>query len=135
MLGVSIPIYEGGALRAKIEIATAQQSQAVASYGAVALVAFREVENSLANERLLGLQLPLDQKALEDRTEAVRIATIQYKAGRRDLLWVAQLQTAQLATESNVIKLRAAQRSNRVRLYQALGGSFDAVPPTITSAR
>ena len=134
-IGVSIPIYEGGALQAKVEIATAQQAQAVASYGAVALAAFREVENSLANERLLALQLPLDQKSLEDRTEAVRIATIQYKAGRRDLLWVAQLQTAQLATELNVIKLRGAQRANRVRLYQALGGSFDAVPPTTVSAR
>ena len=134
-IGVSIPIYEGGALKAKVEIATAQQAQAIASYGAVALTAFREVENSLANERLLALQLPLDQKSLEDRTEAVRIATIQYKAGRRDLLWVAQLQTAQLATELNVIKLRGAQRANRVRLYQALGGSFDAAPPTTVSAR
>jgi outer membrane protein, multidrug efflux system len=134
-IGVSIPIYEGGVLRAKIEIATAQQAQAVATYGAVALTAFREVENSLANERLLALQLPLDEKSLDDRTEAVRIATIQYKAGRRDLLWVAQLQAAQLATEVIVIKLRGAQRTNRVHLYQALGGSFDAAPPTVTSAR
>ena len=101
----------------------------------MALTAFREVENSLANERLLALQLPLDQNSLEDRTEAVRIATIEYKAGRRDLLWVAQLQTAQLASETNVIKLRGAQRANRVLLYQALGGSFDAVPPILTSGR
>ena len=129
-IGVSIPIYEGGALRARVEIANAQQSQAVARYGAVALTAFREVENSLANERFIGLQLPLDQKALDDRTEAVRIATIQYKAGRRDLLWVAQLQAVQLAAESNLIRLRGAQQANRVRLVQVLGGSFDAAPPT-----
>jgi NodT family efflux transporter outer membrane factor (OMF) lipoprotein len=134
-IGVSIPIYEGGTLKAKVEIATAQQAQAIASYGAVALAAFREVENSLANERLLALQLPLDQRALDDRTDAVRIATIQYKAGRRDLLWVAQLQTAQIASASNVIKLHGAQRANRVRLYQALGGSFDAARPTAVSAR
>jgi NodT family efflux transporter outer membrane factor (OMF) lipoprotein len=127
-IGVSIPIYEGGALRARVEIATAQQAQAVARYGAVALTAFREVETSLANERLLALQLPLDQKALDDRAEAVRIATIQYKAGRRDLLWVAQLQSAALATEADLIKLQSAQRVNRVRLHQVLGGSFDAVP-------
>ncbi len=132
-IGMSVPIYEGGALRARVDIATAQQLQAVALYGAAALTAFREVEDSLANERLLGLQLPLDQKALDDRTEAVRIATLQYKAGRRDLLWVAQLQTAQLASESSLIKLRASQRTNRVRLVQALGGSFDAAPPTATS--
>lgn len=131
-IGVSIPIYEGGALQAKVEIATAQQLQAVARYGAVVLTAFREVENSLANERLLALQLPLDQKAAADRGEAVRIATIQYKAGRRDLLWVAQLQTAQLGTEATLIKLRALQRANRVQLVQALGGSFDAQPPTAT---
>ena len=134
-IGVSIPIYTGGALQAKVVIATAQQSEAVTRYGAVALTAFREVENSLSNERLLALQLPLDQKSLDDRTEAVRIATIQYKAGRRDLLWVAQLQTVQLATEANLIKLRGAQRANRVRLYQVLGGSFDAAPPTAVSAR
>lgn len=133
-IGVSIPIYEGGALRAKVEIATAQQAQAIARYGAVALTAFREVETSLANEQLLALQLPLDQKALDDRFEAVRIATIQYKAGRRDLLWVAQLQTAQIANESNLIKLRGAQRANRVRLYQVLGGSFDGVPAASASS-
>ena len=126
-IGMSIPIYEGGALRAKVEIATAQQAQAVARYGAVALTAFREVETSLANERLLALQLPLDQKALDDRREAVRIATIQYKAGRRDLLWVAQLQSAALTTEADLIRA-SAQRVNRVRLHQALGDSFDAVP-------
>ena len=133
-IGVSIPIYEGGALQAKVEIATAQEQQAIARYGAVVLTALREVENSLANERLLALQLPLDQKALDDRSEAVRIATVQYKAGRRDLLWVAQLQTAQLASEASLIKLRGAQRTNRVQLVQALGGSFDSQPPTATAA-
>jgi outer membrane protein TolC len=60
----------------------------------------------------------------------VRIATIQYKAGRRDLLWVAQLQSVQLAAESNLIRLRSARQPNRVRLVQVLGGSFDAAPAT-----
>jgi hypothetical protein len=41
---------------------------------------------------------------------------------------VAQLQTAQIASEGNLIKLRSAQRANRVRLYQVLGGSFDPTP-------
>jgi outer membrane protein TolC len=89
-IGMSIPIFEGGALRAKVNIATAQQVQALARYGSVVLAAFREVEDGLANEQLLARQVPFDQKALDER--AVRIATLQYKAGRRDLLWVAQLQ-------------------------------------------
>ena len=68
--------------------------------------------------------------AVTARTEAVRIATVQYKAGRRDLLWVSNLQTAQLANEADLIALRSLQRVNRIRLYLALGGSFDADPAT-----
>ena len=127
-IGVSIPIYEGGALRAEVKIATAQQAQAVAQYGSVALTAFREAENALANELLLAKRIPFEQRALADRTAAVRIATTQYKAGRRDLLWVAQLQQAQFATEALVIKLRGTQGANRIRLHLALGGSFDTTP-------
>ncbi|MGB8437607.1 MAG: efflux transporter outer membrane subunit, partial [Burkholderiales bacterium] len=127
-IGVSIPIYEGGALRAQVEIASAQQAQSVARYGAVALNAFREAETALANEQLLVNRIPYEQRALADRTAAVQIATVQYKAGRRDLLWVAQLQTAQFITEANFIKLRSAQGANRIRLYLTLGGSFDSTP-------
>jgi NodT family efflux transporter outer membrane factor (OMF) lipoprotein len=127
-IGVSIPIYEGGALRAQVKIANAQQAQAVARYGSVVLKAFREVENALANEQLLAKRLPLDRSAVVARTEAVRIATVQYKAGRRDLLWVSQLQTGQLANEVDLIKLASLQRVNRVQLFLALGGSFDRAP-------
>jgi NodT family efflux transporter outer membrane factor (OMF) lipoprotein len=127
-IGVSIPIFEGGALRAKVDIATAQQAQAVARYGAAALTAFREVENALANEQLLASRVPFTSRALADRTNAVQIATVQYRAGRRDLLWVAQLQAQQLATEAALIKLQSTQGANRIRLYLALGGSFDTAP-------
>lgn len=127
-IGVSIPIYEGGALRAQVAIATAQQAQAVARYGAAALSAFREAENALANEQLLASRVPFTSRALMERTSAVQIATVQYRAGRRDLLWVAQLQSEQLAAQAALIKLLSTQGANRIRLYLALGGSFDAAP-------
>ena len=129
-IGVSFPIYEGGALQAQVEIATAQQAQVVAHYGSVVLRAFREVENALANEQLLANRLPLDQSAVKARIEAVQIATVQYKAGRRDLLWVSNLQTNQLANQADLIKLQGMQRINRIELYLTLGGSFDAAPTT-----
>ncbi|MET0618622.1 MAG: hypothetical protein ABW056_00020 [Thermoanaerobaculia bacterium] len=82
--------------------------------------------------QLLAESLPFDESALGDRTEAVRIASVQYLAGRRDLLWVSNLQTTQIATEAALIRLRGLQRVNRVRLLLALGGSFDAVPAAAT---
>jgi len=127
-IGMSIPIYEGGALEAKVEIATAQQARAVAAYGAAALAAFREAESALANEQFIAKRLPYDEAALANSTKAVQIATVQYRAGRQDLLWVSNLQTSQIAAEAIVIKVRNLQRTNRINLHLALGGSFDAEP-------
>ena len=127
-VGVSVPVYEGGALQAQVVIATEQQARLVARYGAVALAAFWEVENALAAEPFLAAQLPLEQKSLASRQDAVRIATVQYTAGRRDLLWVSQLQAGALQTEAGVIRLGSTLLVNRVRLAQALGSSYDGTP-------
>jgi multidrug efflux system outer membrane protein len=109
-------------------IATAEQARAVAAYGAAVLAAFREVEDALANERLIAKRLPFERAALANSTVAVRLAKIQYQAGSRDLLWVANLQADQLAIEAVVIKTKNLQRANRIKLHLALGGSFDGKP-------
>lgn len=127
-IGMSIPIYEGGALKARVEIATAQQAEAVAAYGAAALSAFGEVENALTNEQLIARRLPYEEAALADSTEAVRLAKFQYQAGRRDFLWVSNLQAEQIAIHAGVIKTRSLQRTNRIALFLALGGGIEEEP-------
>lgn len=64
---------------------------------------------------------------------AVQIATVQYKAGRQDLLRVSNLQADQIATDVGLIKLRGLQRVNRIALYLALGGGFEPAPRTTGS--
>jgi NodT family efflux transporter outer membrane factor (OMF) lipoprotein len=127
-IGMSVPIFTGGALTAQIKIATAAQAQTVARYGSVVLEAFREVETTLTNEALLAQRAQFDQRALEDRTAAVQIAAIKYTAGSIDLLSVLILQSEQLAMQKYVIKLYNAQLANRINLHLALGGSFDTAP-------
>jgi NodT family efflux transporter outer membrane factor (OMF) lipoprotein len=133
-IGMSIPIYEGGALRAKIQIRTAEQAQAVAAYGAAVLAAFQEVEDALANERLIAKRLPFEVSALANSQEAVRLATIQYQSGSRDLLWVSNLQADEIAIQGAVIKTRNLQRTNRINLHLALGGGFDTSPANRVTA-
>ncbi len=94
------------------------------------LTAFREVEIALANEPLLARRALLDESSLSNRSSAVRIATQQYLAGRKDLLWVSNLQTNQIRAEGDLIKLRALRHLNRIALLLALGGSYDLVPAT-----
>jgi multidrug efflux system outer membrane protein len=92
------------------------------------LRAFGEVEAALTTQALLAERLQYDQQSLDDRTESVRIATERYAAGSSDLLTLLILQSAQLISQSDVVKLRNAQLANRINLYLALGGSFDAKP-------
>jgi NodT family efflux transporter outer membrane factor (OMF) lipoprotein len=126
LIGVGLhlfqPVFEGGALRTTIKIATARQQQMIANYGSVALNAFREVEIALTNEGLLGERLQYQNGALAGRTDAVRIATFKYRAGSLSLLPVLQLQTDELAARAEVIKLRGTQLANRIQLHLALGG-------------
>jgi multidrug efflux system outer membrane protein len=129
-VGMFVPIYEGGALRAEIKIATAHQEESVAHFGGVALRAFAEVEVALNNERLLAERLPYMENSVRDHTEAVRVANLKYKAGTMDLLSELQLQTGQIQSEADLIKLNSAQLTNRISLYLALGGSFDSSPAT-----
>jgi outer membrane protein TolC len=125
-----VPIYQGGALRAKIKIATAQQEQSIAYFGGVALTAFDEVETALTNEQLLAQRLPYTEHAVSDHTEAVRVANLRYTAGTIDFLSVLQLQGGQIQSQADLIKLRNTQLANRINLHLALGGSFDSSPVT-----
>src|SRR5208282_309797 len=138
-VGMFLPIYQGGATRAQIKIATAQQEQSIAHFGSVALRAFDEVEVALTNERLLAERLPHTESAVRDHREAVRVADLRYKAGTMDFLSVLQLQAGQIQSQADLIKLRNTQLSNRINLHLALGGSFDSLPattfPTASAAR
>jgi len=138
-LHMAVPVYEGGALRAELKIATAQQQQAIAYYGSVALTAFNEVEVALTNEQLLSQRLQYEMDALKDRIVAVQTANLRYIYGSVDLFEVLGLQTQQIENEELVINLRDALLSNRINLHLALGGSFDASPAgslqTISNAR
>jgi NodT family efflux transporter outer membrane factor (OMF) lipoprotein len=133
-IGMSVPVYTGGALSAQIKIATAQQEKVIARYGSVALQAFSEVETALTNEVLFAQRLRLEEKGLGDRTEAVRIARIKYTAGAMDMLPLLQLQERQLESKNKVIKMRNSQLANRINLHLALGGSFESTPAAAQKA-
>jgi NodT family efflux transporter outer membrane factor (OMF) lipoprotein len=123
-IGMSVPIYTGGRLKAQLEIATIEQQQAVINYGIVMLDAFKEVETYLINEDLLAQRIPYQQSVLDDRNKAVELAKLKYDMGKIDLLSVIQLQNAAIATQEELIKLQNEQLSNRISLHLALGGDF-----------
>ena len=127
------PVYTGGRLEAEIEIATANQEQALANFGQTALVAFKEVEEALLGEKLLAERELLLQTAVAENEEALRIAKVRYDTGAVSMLDVLQMQARTDLARTALIDMKSRRLAQRIDLHLALGGSFE-VPPTTQPA-
>jgi multidrug efflux system outer membrane protein len=122
------PILDGGRNRANLNAARAQHEETVANYRQSVLVAFREVEDSLADVRWLSQQSTALDSALAGARRAQRISRSRYDAGAVDYLTVidADRTVLQSQRESNTVAgLRAAAT---VALIRSLGGGWMGVP-------
>jgi NodT family efflux transporter outer membrane factor (OMF) lipoprotein len=119
------PIYQGGALTAKVEIRTLQQKEAVADYARVALRALSDVENAVAASATLAARATLLSDALNEQTLALDLTQNSFRIGRADRRAVEQQQlnvgNARMALNS----VRTDELAGRVNLHLALGGSFE----------
>jgi outer membrane protein, multidrug efflux system len=123
-----MPIYRGGALKRQVEIRTAEQQQAVASYAGVGLRAFGEVENALSAEFAARDRERIITESVSHNQRALELVQTQYKVGSTDLRFVNERQLALTATSAALIRVQAEQRVQRVNLHLALGGSFEPRP-------
>ncbi|MBL0142874.1 MAG: efflux transporter outer membrane subunit [Betaproteobacteria bacterium] len=132
---LTAPIFNGYALAAQVDIATAEQKIAVADYGRIGARAFGEVEAALsagftANERAAILT-----GAVGQNERLVEIANIRYRVGSADLRAVQQQSLALFASRASLVRMQSEQRVQRVNLYLALGGSFGEPPPARSAQR
>ena len=122
------PIFRGGALKTQVEIRTAEQKQAVASYAEVGLRAFGEVESALAAEIAARDREKILAETASDYQRALQVVQTQFKVGSTDLRFVTQRQLSLNATQAALVRVQADQRVQRVNLHLALGGSFEQKP-------
>lgn len=125
--GVSLltPLIDNGVARAQIEIASAEQEQAIASYAQAALNAFNEVETFLDSGVILAQRLSEIESANLENDEAYRIADLRYREGETDILDVLNIQNRVSSLRSSLVSLRRAQLEQRVNLFLALGGDWN----------
>jgi outer membrane protein, multidrug efflux system len=119
------PLYQGGALRAQVDIRTAEQKEAVAHYARIAQTSFAEVENALAAENALRDRDAILAANIIDSARALELVQIQYRIGSVDLRGVEQSQLALYSARMTRLRVETERRAQRVNLYLALGGGFD----------
>jgi NodT family efflux transporter outer membrane factor (OMF) lipoprotein len=123
--GIVGPLFDGGRLLAESDVARAERSAALANWVAIARGAFLEVERALNDEATLrGLARSLDE-AVERLTRARTAAEERYAEGEATLLQLDQIHEQLYQVERSRLDARLGLVLARVRLFLALGGSFD----------
>ncbi len=125
------PLYQGGVLRAQVEIRSAEQKQAVAEYARAGQRAFGEVENALAAENALRDRYVILEATIRDSARALELSQVQYRVGAVDLRAVEQNQLALYSARIALLRVQTERLAQRVNLYLALGGGFDLHLPAM----
>ncbi len=121
---VSLPIFEGGRLKANLRVAEADRDGAVAAYDSAVTQALRDVADVAASERALNTRLSESRTALAANEDGFRIAKLRYKGGLSTYQNVLIAELAVLTQRRIVADLDSRALTLDVALVRALGGGF-----------
>lgn len=123
---VSLPIFAGGRNRANYRRSRSAFEEAVARYRQRILIAFGEVENSLAGIHHLSSQAAAQDRAVASARRAAELATERYRAGIVSYLEVVDANRATLQTERARAQLTGQRLITAIQLIKALGGGWES---------
>ncbi|MFA0922929.1 AdeC/AdeK/OprM family multidrug efflux complex outer membrane factor [Xanthomonas fragariae] len=130
---LSLPIFDGGKLRANLAGSDAQYDLAVADYNQKVLDALREVADQVNAVRSLQQRARAQNDAVQTVSAAVDIAQQRYRAGIGSYLDVLSVQEQLLLARQRMASLQSQQLVAAVRLQRALGGGFTPEPARDTA--
>lgn len=121
---VSVPIFDGGANRANLRVAQAQQQIQIATYEKTVQTAFREVADALAERRTLAERLDAQRSLLGATSRSFALSQSLFRSGASNYLDVLDAQRAYYAAQQTLIGLQLTEQTNRLSIYKALGGGW-----------
>lgn len=132
-LGASpaLPLFQGGQLRANVRATRAAWDETVARYRDTVLVAFAEVEDNLAAQRLLADEYERLVVASTSARKQAEIARTRYEHGLVSYLPVVTAETLAFERDRAVVRSRGQRSTAAVALIKSLGGGW--VPPLARS--
>ncbi len=125
-------LVDGGAIAAQVQGARASYDATVATYRQTVLTAFQQVEDALAQQRILVQQEQVQRAAVAAAREAERLSLNQYRVGTVPYTTVVQTQAAALSAEQTLLTIRLNRLVASANLVKALGGGWqqgDLPPP------
>ncbi|EDZ99857.1 RND efflux system, outer membrane lipoprotein, NodT family [Burkholderia sp. H160] len=124
---LTMPIFDGGRRKANLAQARSKYDEDVAQYRQQVLVAFREVEDNLADLRLLDDQMREQNDAVDASQRAAHLSRTQYTEGAVSYLDVIDGERQVLLSQLQASHLAGTQAVATVNLIRALGGGWGDV--------
>jgi len=121
---LTVPLFDGGRRNANLAQARSKYDEDVAQYRQQVLVAFREVEDNLADLRLLDDQMREQNDAVQASERAAHLSRTQYTEGAVSYLDVIDGERQVLLSQLQASHLAGTQAVSTVNLIRALGGGW-----------
>ncbi|WP_097304264.1 efflux transporter outer membrane subunit [Pseudomonas chlororaphis] len=121
---VSLPIFDGGRLRADLDARDADYDLAVAQYNKSLVTALGDVSDSISQLRDIGRQIAAQQHATDIAQDSYDTVVQRYGSGIGNYLDVLSIEQQLLQAQRQLATLNAQQIDLSIQLMQALGGGF-----------
>lgn len=119
---ISLPIFDGGARRANLEVSQVDQQLALTAYEKAIQSAFREVADVLAERATLQERIEAQTRLVDATRGNYNLSQARFKAGLDSYLNVLDAQRSLFSAEQSLISLQQSSLLTQVNLYKALGG-------------
>ena len=119
-IGASIPetIFDAGLRRATVQQYVATYNADLASYRQTVLTAFQQVEDSLAEVRILSMQIQQQQEAVNSAQTYLKLEQARYETGIDPYVAVLIAQTTVLADQQVLNNLQVQHMTSAVGLLK-----------------
>lgn len=128
--GLSVPLIDGGRLRAEVRRVEAVADENLAAYRESVLDALTEVEDALSAETLQQEYLQAVRRQLAASASSAEEAYRRYTSGVDSYFEALSEETLHQALEVTVLKAQYDLLADRVQLYRVLGGDWGTILQT-----
>jgi NodT family efflux transporter outer membrane factor (OMF) lipoprotein len=122
---LSETIFDAGLRRATVQQFVATYNADLAAYRQTVLTAFQQVEDSLAEVRILSHEIQQEQDAVTSAETFLKLEQARYETGVDPYIDVLTAQTTVLADLQTLNALQVQRMTSAVSLVEALGGGWD----------
>jgi NodT family efflux transporter outer membrane factor (OMF) lipoprotein len=121
---ISLPLFDGGALKANLKSAESEHALAIASYNQDVLVAMQQVADTLTSQKALKSRLDNSEQALTAYEKAYSLSKLRYDGGLSDYTTLLVAEQSLLNQRRVVADLRSRALTLDVALIKSLGGGY-----------